>query len=404
MIPPIIWLIFLFMLGASVGSFLNVVVWRLPQEMSLVKPGSHCPSCKHPLSWYDNVPVFAWFYLGGKCRYCKVPYSFKYPFFEFMTGAVYSGLYWLYFMVGIRENMPVFEQGGWLIYGAHIVLISCLLAGSLIDAEHFIIPLSISYFMVVVGLLASGFESRALEYNMLPMDQWKKLVPFAGPKIGAMAVGSSVGLLISFLLLKFGYINRSFLELEKWELAKFKAENEGKEFNEPEPEVNVRGEMVRELAFLCMPVVLGFAVMKLLTQGGTDGGAAELSSWWSLMLIKYSWLNGTLGSIYGFMIGAVTVWATRIFGSIMFNKEAMGLGDVHLMAGVGAILGWYVPLIAFFIAPFVGIGWAVVRLITKQQREIPYGPFLSIAVIILLVMHDSIITLILQNLLNVQVK
>ena len=401
MVPPIIWLIFLFMMGASIGSFLNVVVWRLPQEMSLVKPGSHCPSCKHPLSWYDNVPVFAWFYLGGKCRYCKTPYSFKYPFFEFITGSIYAGLFWLYFMVGIRENMPVFEQGGWIIYVAHIVLISCLLAGSLIDAEHFIIPLSISYFMALVGVVAAGFESRMLEYNMLPMDNWQTLIPFAGPKTGAIAVGSSIGLIISLILLKTGVINRSFVELEKWELAKFKAENDGKEFNEPEPAVNVRAEMVRELAFLCLPVVLGLGAMKLL--GGSDGQeSSKLAQNWKFYLEMHPWLNGTLGSIYGFMIGGVTVWATRVFGSILFNKEAMGLGDVHLMAGVGAVLGWYVPLIAFFIAPFVGIGWAVVRYVSKQQREIPYGPFLSMAVIILLLMHDEIISFIQQNMLHMQ--
>ncbi len=401
MVPPVIWLIFFFMMGASIGSFLNVVVWRLPQEMSLIKPGSHCPSCKHPLSWYDNVPVFAWFYLGGKCRYCKTPYSFKYPFFEFITGAVFAGLYWLYFVVGIRDNLPQFEQGGWIIYVAHIVLISCLLAGSLIDAEHFIIPLSISYFMVFIGFVASGFETRMLEYNMMPVEYWNTLVPYATPKTGALAVGSAVGLGISLIFLKSGLISRSFLELEKWELAKYKAENDGKEFNEPEPEVNVRAEMVRELAFLCMPVVLAFAAMKLLcTDGGQD--ASELAGNWQLYLEQNPWLNGTLGSIYGFMIGAVTVWATRIFGSILFNKEAMGLGDVHLMAGVGAVLGWYIPLIAFFIAPFVGIGWAILRLITKQQREIPYGPFLSIAVIVILLMHDSIIGFILQNMLHVQ--
>ena len=394
-IPPIFWLVFLFMLGACVGSFLNVVVWRLPQEMSLIKPDSHCPSCKHPLAWYDNVPVLAWFYLGGKCRYCKTSYSFKYPFFEFLTGVMYAGIYWLYFVKGIRSGMPAFEQGGWMIYTAHILMFSALLAGSLIDAVFFIIPLSISYFAVVVGLGLAGFETRALAWNGIAMEKFWQLAPAAGPKTAALAIGSTIGLGLSLLMLKFKLIRRSFLELEQWEYAKYLAEKDGKPFNTPEPAVNARAEMVKELAFLCLPIVLAMAAMKILTNP-----ESEISGKFALSLMTNPWLNGTLGAIYGYMIGAITVWATRIFGSILFNKEAMGLGDVHLMAAVGAVVGWYIPLIAFFIAPFIGLGWAVVRLVTRQQREIPYGPFLSMATVIVILMHDQIIQYIMTNMLN----
>lgn len=68
--------------GAVFGSFLNVVVWRLPLGMSLNHPGSHCPKCKHPLGMRDNIPIFGWILLGGKCRYCKDPISFRYPTVE----------------------------------------------------------------------------------------------------------------------------------------------------------------------------------------------------------------------------------------------------------------------------------------------------------------------------------
>ncbi|MBN2064620.1 MAG: prepilin peptidase [Sedimentisphaerales bacterium] len=385
-IPPIVWLVFLFVLGACIGSFINVVVWRMPREMSLSKPGSHCPACKHPLAWYDNVPILAWFYLGGKCRYCKCPYSFKYPFFEFLTGVMYAGLFWLYFVKGIRADMPAFEQGGWSIYAAHIILLSCLLAGSLIDAVFFIIPLSISYFAAVCGLALAGFETRALALNNIIPDNFWQLAPSVGPETAALAIGGSIGLLGSMLLLKYGLIRRSFLELEQWEQAKYEAEKAGKPFHSPEPAVNARAEMIKEMAFLCLPVVLGLGVMKFMT--APEG---ELTLRWATMLHNHHWLMGILGSVYGYLIGAVTVWATRIFGSLLFNKEAMGLGDVHLMGAVGAVLGWHIPLIAFFLAPFVGLGWALVRLITRRQHEIPYGPFLSVATVIVMLYHDKLV-------------
>lgn len=390
-LPPIIWLVFLFMQGACVGSFLNVVVWRMPRDMSLVKPGSHCPSCKHPLAWYDNVPILAWFYLGGKCRYCKCSFSFKYPFFELLTGLMFAGVFWLYFVQGVRNGMPAFEQGGWLIYLPHIILFSCLLSGSLIDAAFFIIPLSISYFAAICGLAFAGFEVKAALASGLPHAELWTLVPSVGPKTGAIAIGSTIGLIISMLLLKMKLIGRSFLELERWEIARYEAEKAGKPFNTPEPAVNARAEMVREMAFLCMPVVLGLLAMKLVT-----GNSTRMDNW-SLYLQMHPIVNGILGSIYGFMIGGITVWATRVFGSILFNKEAMGMGDVHLMAAIGAVVGWHIPLIAFFLAPFIGLGWAIVRLITRQQREIPYGPFLSIATVIMIIMHDDIMAFILQN-------
>src|SRR5579862_9614828 len=94
----IIFIIFLFLLGSCVGSFLNVVVWRLPRNESIVSPPSHCPKCNTPLAWYDNIPVFGWIALGGKCRYCKQPISIKYPIFEAFTGGLFVFFYIAFFI------------------------------------------------------------------------------------------------------------------------------------------------------------------------------------------------------------------------------------------------------------------------------------------------------------------
>lgn len=75
-----------FAFGNLLGSFLNVVIYRLPREKSITYPGSKCPSCNTPIAWYDNIPVLSWTILGGKCRYCKNPISVRYPFIELVTG------------------------------------------------------------------------------------------------------------------------------------------------------------------------------------------------------------------------------------------------------------------------------------------------------------------------------
>jgi len=382
-IPIALWVIFLFVLGASVGSFLNVVVYRLPRDLSLISPGSHCTSCKRPIRWYDNIPILAWFILGGRCRYCKVRFSFRYPLVELLTGLLFVGLYELYFFSRVRPALPAFAEAGWLIYLGHIVLVSALLASSLIDAEHWIIPLPICYTVVVVGLILSMIWPYWL--MNVPANQLWRLVPYAGVKTAALGAGGLLGLLIGMLLIRFKVLKSSFAEHEE---AEAKAAQTGSE--PPEIEINIRLVMLREIAFLAPAVVLALLFMVVLT------GENELGRWWQGVIIQQKWAAGLLGSVFGFIIGGAVVWATRILGSLAFGREAMGLGDVHLIAAVGAMLGWVSPAIAFFVAPFFGLAWALARLLIHRRREIPYGPFLSMATLIVMVIYDPIVDYILQ--------
>ena len=143
---------------------------------------------------------------------------------------------------------------------------------------------------------------------------------------------------------------------------------------------HARREMVRELAFLCMPVLLGLGggwlFVRLFGQGTTDP-ISEYSTVQSAPL----WLVVLGGVLMGYLIAGAVVWAIRIGGSLAFGKEAMGLGDVHMMAAVGACLGWIDPTIAFFLAAFVGVAYAIVAHVFsgKLNRAMPYGPFLAVA-------------------------
>lgn len=129
-----------FFFGACIGSFLNVVIYRLPKDQSVVTPGSHC-GCGQPIKWYDNIPMLSWLLLRGKARCCGRAFSFRYPFVEFLTAVLFT-VCWLKFP-------PAVAACGWL-------LMSCLIAATFIDLDHMIIPDVFTIGLGVAGVLLSG--------------------------------------------------------------------------------------------------------------------------------------------------------------------------------------------------------------------------------------------------------
>ncbi len=129
------------LIGLCVGSFLNVVIYRLPLGQSLVSPRSRCTKCGYELRWYDNVPVLSWAWLGGRCRQCRAPISVQYPIVEIITGLLFMLVVWL---------TPV----GPLLF-SRLILIAILVALFGIDLEHQILPNVITLPGIVVGLMFS---------------------------------------------------------------------------------------------------------------------------------------------------------------------------------------------------------------------------------------------------------
>jgi len=127
--------------GAIVGSFLNVVIHRVPLDKSIVTPGSHC-ACGAPIKWHDNIPVLSWFLLRGKARCCGRPYSFRYAFVELLTAALFTTC-WLMFP-------PSKALCGMLFT-------SCILCAFFIDLDHMIIPDTFTIGLGVVGVVLSVF-------------------------------------------------------------------------------------------------------------------------------------------------------------------------------------------------------------------------------------------------------
>ena len=99
--------------------------------------------------------------------------------------------------------------------------------------------------------------------------------------------------------------------------------------------------------------------------------------------------RGALAALLGYLVGAAWIWGMRIFGTLAFGKEAMGLGDVHILAAVGAVCGWVIPSLAFFIAPVFGLVWALYLWLGRNQRELPYGPWLAAGTGIAILFYDG---------------
>jgi leader peptidase (prepilin peptidase) / N-methyltransferase len=135
---------FLFIFGALLGSFGNVVIYRMPLGQSIAWPGSHCFACKTPVKWYNNVPIFAWFWLRGKCAKCKAPFSFRYPFVEFLMGALFA---WAGYALG--PSYFLIEA---------LIFIFCLVCASFIDLDHMILPDKFTLSGIVIGLIGAAIN------------------------------------------------------------------------------------------------------------------------------------------------------------------------------------------------------------------------------------------------------
>ena len=373
-IPDWLVIVFLFAIGASVGSFLNVVIYRLPKDLSIIRPGSACPSCKNSIPFYDNIPILSWLLLVGKCRKCKAKISPRYFVIELLTASIFVTVYVIYFLTPLRKGIGEFFGSGFVLYLAHIIMLSAFVAASAIDLEFSVIPLCICWIVTIAGFVASA--TGVFFYDPVIIRSYD-IFPTARALVSILTTGALGGLIISMLLLLTGLIKRSYYNKESDpKLSSIK--------DEPEEKYNHRLEMLKEVSFL-LPMVVGvFVAFKLYKN------VPQFANWW-IDFSQAPVTAGLGGSLWGYFIGCAIVWAARIFGTFAFGREAMGLGDVHLMGAAGAVLGPWPVVVAFFIAPFFGLAWAVFCMFFKKMRQIPYGPFLSMGLFVVMILHDAVI-------------
>jgi leader peptidase (prepilin peptidase) / N-methyltransferase len=170
-----------FMFGMCIGSFLNVCIYRLPSSMSIINPSrSFCPHCNSAIQFYDNIPVFSYLWLKGRCRNCKASISLRYPLVELMTGILAIATY---FMFGLSIES--------LIY---FVFLSSLLVITFIDLDHQIIPDIITLPGIIIFFLASFINRQNIWYFKIFPD--KLIEFFAFLPLPAMTYNSVLGVLV----------------------------------------------------------------------------------------------------------------------------------------------------------------------------------------------------------------
>jgi leader peptidase (prepilin peptidase)/N-methyltransferase len=233
--------------GSVIGSFLNVCIVRLPAEQSVVSPPSRCPKCGTPVEWRDNIPVFSWLLLGGKCRGCREPISILYPLVELATALLWAGMAWNY---GLSLEALTGALFGTLLLGI-----------ALTDAREYLIPNEFTF-----GGLAIGF-------------------------------------------------------------------------------------------------VLSAA-----------GG-----------------LGAVLAALLGAAVGFGILWLVGVAGKWAFKEEAMGGGDIKMMAMVGAFVGWQGVLLTIFLGALAGTAIFLPLTLVGRKRLVPFGVFLAVGAAVTYVIGPSII-------------
>lgn len=255
--------------GCNIGSFLNVCIYRIPLGMSLISPPSHCPNCNHKITFWENIPIFSYLFLGRKCSACKKPISPDYMIGELITGVVFGILF--YMVVKSGMSMMVF-----LLYA---ILVSVLIPSSVIDFYFRIIPNQLTYSLLILAPL----------YHLLH-----------------------------------GVIKP--------------------------------------------PHLLDFQAF-----------------FYSLLSAVIIW---------------AVLWALSYLGKLAWKKEALGLGDVKLLAGIAASLGIFPILFIILFSCIIAITWIpIYRVINprRARRAFPFGPFIALGTAVWLLIGIQLSNRIYQN-------
>jgi leader peptidase (prepilin peptidase)/N-methyltransferase len=189
-----------FLIGGVIGSFMNVVVYRVPHGLSLIEPPSHCPKCKHRIRWYHNLPIFGWLVLRGKCRDCGQPISPRYPLVELTVAVMFAIIMAVEFTLqGMNlprreslEKMFVWSNAElYLIVVYHLILLSVLMCGAMMEFDRNRPPVRMYHVTILLGLIFP------LQWTLLrPMKAWPDEPTFMAGGIDGLiglAVGGTLG-------------------------------------------------------------------------------------------------------------------------------------------------------------------------------------------------------------------
>lgn len=339
----VLFAVFAFVLGACIGSFLNVCIYRLPLGLSVNEPKrSFCPACKHPIPWHYNLPLISWMFLRGKCAHCGAGIAFRYFAVELLTAVLFLAV-WL--------TQP------WILAFPYWALVSLMIVATFIDFEHFIIPDEITWGGVAAGLVMSF-----------------AIPPLMGTDSNLESLlWSLVGAAVGYFLL-WGVVEAGKLAFGKKRM----------KFDEPQPFERHRQDDDAD-------VKLGDEAMKW-----SDLFARETDR--LILHCTSAEFNGkktgptTLTFFYNRVIHNATEYPLdkiddieAIVTEVIIPREAMGFGDVKFIAAIGAFLGWKAVLFTVMAASVVGavVGVTAIAIGRRElSAKIPFGPYLALGALV----------------------
>jgi prepilin signal peptidase PulO-like enzyme (type II secretory pathway) len=373
-LPLEVRLVALFVLGTFLGSAANLGIYRLAWRPRPISPWSRPDPAAPPRMFWDRLPILGWLGLRREAALHGAAFWVRPMLLELLVGIGIAWLYWWEVVAGrlLPLGIPHPLPAEWLAavhleFAAHIVLIGLMLVASLIDADEKIIPDEITIPGTLVGLLLATAWPRTLLPDAIPitggawgLDFLHVTSPGAWPAWldGAPQKGTLALALACWWLWCAALLPRTWYGRHGW----------------------------RRAAELCWArIVRDHSTFRLLRMA-LMGSLAIALIWFRGGL---QW-QGLLTALIGMLASGGLVWLVRIIGTAALRREAMGFGDVTLMAMIGAYLGWQPCLVVFFLAPIAGLVVGLLQLVLSRDREIPYGPFLCLAAFFLIVRWQSI--------------
>lgn len=356
-----------FMIGACVGSFLNVVIYRVPLGLSVNEPKrSFCPHCKTQIPAWLNLPLVTWLMLKGRCKWCDASISVRYFIVELLTAVLFLAAWKKFFPeAGPDTDSMVLLQGMGVVV-AMWILLGLLVAATFIDFDHFIIPDSITLGGLVVGLVASfAFPQLQMEEGHLK-GLWMSVV-------GAAAGFGMLWAVVNLGKLAFGRIKFEFDEPTAFSIA------------QPDPDENpvikIGDEaMPWEDVFYRDSDRLVVEITEVNINGEEKTGESLVVQGETIKVGDESFSLETIKSLEGLCRKATV------------PREAMGFGDVKFIAMIGAFLGWKAVFFTVFTASIVGaIVGILQKLLAREEwtRPLPFGPYLTLGAILWIFMGEA---------------
>jgi leader peptidase (prepilin peptidase)/N-methyltransferase len=341
-----------FILGACVGSFLNVCIYRLPLNLSINQPRrSFCSSCKTQIPWHQNLPLVSWLLLRGRCAKCGAGIAFRYFAVELLTA--------LFFLI-IWQSFP------WQIAIAYWVFIALVTVATFIDFEHFIIPDEITIGGTIAGVLASIAVPQLMNTD-------RRLMALL------ISVGSAaLGYALLWLVLEGGKIvfGKKRIRLDKATVFTWTRHGDDADFIVGQEKSLWSDFFARENDQL------------LLRCSSAKIADRELSD----VILRFHYNRVRVGA-ESFELDHLDK-ISGIANEIEIPREAMGRGDLKFLACIGAFLGWRAVLFAIFAGSLYGSAIGLVTLILGKRvwsLKLPFGPYLALGAITWMFCGDSIV-------------